>query len=94
MSTNATNIVFSDLGDSGASIIIEIDENTEIVCASYYGANINNPVWKIYKRVYLTDANFSGYPYRRILWPQDPVTGIAIGDATLIAANALTYTFI
>ena len=77
-----------------ATIAIEIDGNTNILCKASPGASLDKPCWQICKQIRTQDANFGGYPYTRVLWPINPNTGLPDKTPSLIASNATNYTFV
>lgn len=80
-----------DISDAGATIEIQVDANTSIVCKALSGSNINAAVWKVRKIINTTDTNFGGYPYMRILCPI--INGKAVTEENAVANLATTYTY-
>ena len=80
--------------DGEANINIMVSGSVQILCIAPAGTDITAKGWQIRQVVQAQDSNFGGYPYTRTLWPLNPDTGKPTSVAELIAANALTYTFI
>jgi hypothetical protein len=76
-----------------ASIVIEIDENTNILCIAPPGAKLTTACWQLRKQVRAQDSNFAGYPYTRTLWPINPATNLPDKTPSFKASDATTYTF-
>jgi hypothetical protein len=81
-------------GWSGASIIIDINSDTQIICRAPKGALPAEARWDISKVTLLSDSRFGGLPYRYEQYPIHPKNNKISDDWDYIADNALGYTYV
>ena len=74
----------------GATIVIEIDANTHIICTAPTGTQPSDKGWIISKDTILSDSVFGGYPYTWTKWAVNPDTGQPTEEPIFKATDVVT----